>query len=53
MKRENKNAKGTMKKKVLGAIEAFENGVEVIYWSDGRVKNPIKKALAGYGTIIQ
>lgn len=48
-----RNAKGTMKKKVLGAIEAFENGVEVIYWSDGRVKNPIKKALAGKGTIIQ
>ena len=47
------NAKGTMKKKVLGAIEALENGVEIIYWGDGRVKNPIKKALAGKGTVIK
>lgn len=48
-----KHAKGTMKKKVLGAIEAFDNGVETIYWGDGRAKNPIKKALAGKGTVIR
>ena len=47
------NAKGTMKKKVLGAIEAFDNGVETIYWGDGRIKYPIKKALAGKGTVIR
>ena len=46
-------AKGTMKKKVLGAIEAFEHGVKTVYWSDGRIKEPVKNALAGKGTIIQ
>ena len=46
-------ARSTMKKKVLGAIEAFDNGVETIYWGDGRIKYPIKKALAGKGTVIR
>lgn len=42
-----------MKKKILGAKEAIEAGVKTIYWADGRVKNPIKKALQGKGTVIQ
>ncbi|MCH7730288.1 [LysW]-aminoadipate kinase [Patescibacteria group bacterium] len=46
-------AKGTMKKKVLGAIEAFEHGVKTVYWSDGRIKEPIRNALAGKGTMIK
>ena len=48
-----KLAKGTMKKKVMGAIEAFENGVEKIYWGDARIKNPIESALSGKGTVIK
>lgn len=46
-------AQGKMKKKVLGAKEAIQNGVKRIYWANGRVKNPVKKALAGKGTVIQ
>lgn len=45
-------AQGTMKKKLLGAIEAFKVGVKTIYWGDSRIENPIKNALAGKGTII-
>jgi acetylglutamate/LysW-gamma-L-alpha-aminoadipate kinase len=45
-------AQGTMKKKVLGAIEALDNGVKEIYWGDSRIKNPISSALAGNGTVI-
>lgn len=45
-------AHGRMKKKILGAIKAFELGVKAIYWSDGRIKNPIQAALKGKGTII-
>jgi len=41
-----------MKKKILGAQEALEAGVEIIYWGDGRIKNPISSALAGSGTVI-
>ncbi len=46
------SAQGRMKKKILGAKEAFQAGVEKIYWSDGRQENPISRALAGEGTII-
>lgn len=45
-------AQGRMKKKVLGVKKAFELGVETIYWGDGRVKNPVSRALAGQGTVI-
>lgn len=45
-------AKGTMKKKVLGAIYALEHGVEKIYWGDSRIDNPVTSALAGNGTVI-
>ncbi|MDH5533884.1 MAG: [LysW]-aminoadipate kinase [Candidatus Pacebacteria bacterium] len=45
-------AKGTMKKKVLGAMEALDHGVKEIYWGDSRIKDPISNALAGKGTII-
>jgi len=45
-------AVGRMKKKVLGAQRAFENGVEKIYWGDGRIKHPILNVMKGKGTII-
>lgn len=45
-------AVGRMKKKLLGAKKAFENGVERIYWGDGRIKNPVLSAMGGKGTVI-
>ncbi|MEK7522936.1 MAG: [LysW]-aminoadipate kinase [Patescibacteria group bacterium] len=45
-------AQGRMKKKILGAREAFRLGLKTLYWSDGRIKNPIIQALNGQGTII-
>lgn len=46
-------AKGRMKKKLLGTIEAFKRGIQTIYWGDGRIKNPIQNALDGRGTMIK
>lgn len=43
---------GRMKKKLLGAKEAFRLGLKSMYWSDGRIRNPIINALKGQGTII-
>jgi [amino group carrier protein]-L-2-aminoadipate 6-kinase len=45
-------AEGRMKKKVLGAIEALDLGVEKIIFADGRVEHPLLGALAGQGTTI-
>ncbi|MEK7097150.1 MAG: [LysW]-aminoadipate kinase [Patescibacteria group bacterium] len=45
-------AQGRMKKKLLGAQEAFRQGLKTLYWSDGRIKNPVINALNGKGTII-
>lgn len=45
-------AEGRMKKKVLGAIEALELGVEKIIFADGRIEHPLLGALAGKGTTI-
>lgn len=45
-------AQGTMKKKILGAQEAFAHGVKKIYWSDSRINRPITNALAGKGTVV-
>ena len=42
-----------MKKKILGAQKALEEGVEVIYWGDGRISNPLQAALNGHGTTIK
>jgi [amino group carrier protein]-L-2-aminoadipate 6-kinase len=41
-----------MKKKLLGALEALDLGVETIYFGDGRIKKPLYSALAGKGTVI-
>jgi acetylglutamate/LysW-gamma-L-alpha-aminoadipate kinase len=45
-------AQGTMKKKVLGAMEAIEKGVKRVIFADGRIKHPIQEALNGKGTVI-
>lgn len=46
-------AKGRMKRKVLGAIEALQDGVSKVILADGRVSQPLHRALAGQGTVIQ
>lgn len=45
-------AEGRMKKKVLGAKEALEGGVERVIIADGRISQPITAALNGGGTLI-
>ena len=45
-------AEGRMKKKVLGASEALELGVGKVVFADGRVEQPITRALQGLGTVI-
>jgi acetylglutamate/LysW-gamma-L-alpha-aminoadipate kinase len=46
-------AQGRMKKKVLGAIEALNDGVGSVVIADGRVPRPVYRALEGKGTVIQ
>lgn len=46
-------AQGRMKKKVLGAEEALQGGVNRVVIADGRIQNPISNALAGNGTVIE
>jgi [amino group carrier protein]-L-2-aminoadipate 6-kinase len=46
-------AEGRMKKKVLGAVEAIGEGVARVIFADGRIAEPITRALAGGGTHIQ
>jgi len=43
-------ARGRMKRKVLAAQEALTQGVEHVIIADGRVPNPVSRALAGTGT---
>jgi len=45
-------AQGRMKKKVMGAFEALENGVNKVIFGDARIDEPITKALQGWGTVI-
>ena len=45
-------AQGRMKKKILGAEEALQGGVQRVIIADGRVPNPIANAFAGNGTEI-
>ncbi len=46
-------AQDRMKKKVMGAQEALAGGLKRIIFADGRVENPIQRALAGEGTVIE
>ena len=45
-------AKGRMKRKVLGAVEALQDGVGQVIIADGRVDRPLRRALAGHGTVL-
>ena len=45
-------AEGRMKKKVMGAVEAIDEGVGKVIFADGRVDSPITRALHGAGTHI-
>jgi len=46
-------AQGRMKKKLLGSIEALSTGVGRVVISDGRVGEPLQRALNGEGTVIE
>ena len=41
-----------MKKKLMGAAEALAGGVARVTFADGRVERPVRRALAGEGTVI-
>lgn len=41
-----------MKKKVMGAREALAGGVRRVIFADGRIEHPVRRALAGGGTVI-
>ena len=45
-------AQKRMKKKVMGAQEALDGGLKRIIFADGRVENPVQRALQGKGTVI-
>lgn len=45
-------AEGRMKKKVMGAVEAIGEGVGKVIFADGRIAEPISRALSGGGTHI-
>ena len=45
-------AEGRMRIKVLGAMEAIQDGVGQVVFSDGRVESPVSAALSGRGTVI-
>ncbi len=47
------SAEGRMKKKVLAASEALDLGVQQVVFADGRVAQPIRRALYGKGTVIE
>jgi acetylglutamate/LysW-gamma-L-alpha-aminoadipate kinase len=46
-------AQGRMKKKVLGAVEAVKGGIKRVVFADARVERPIRRALAGEGTVVR
>jgi len=45
-------AQGRMKRKILGAVEALQDGVGQVVIGDGRIERPLQQALAGQGTVI-
>jgi acetylglutamate/LysW-gamma-L-alpha-aminoadipate kinase len=46
-------AKGRMKRKILGAVEALREGVVQVIIADGRADKPVQQALTGKGTVIE
>jgi acetylglutamate/LysW-gamma-L-alpha-aminoadipate kinase len=47
-----KHAEGRMRMKLLGAREALAGGVGRVILGDARVEQPVRRALAGEGTVI-
>ena len=45
-------AEDRMKKKIMGAQEALAQGMGKVIFADGRVEQPVRRALAGEGTVI-
>lgn len=45
-------AQDRMKKKIMGASEALAGGVKRVVFADGRVEQPVRRALGGEGTVI-
>lgn len=45
-------AQDRMKKKVLGAAEAVQGGVGRVIFGDARAAHPVRRALAGHGTVV-
>jgi acetylglutamate/LysW-gamma-L-alpha-aminoadipate kinase len=45
-------AEDRMKKKVMGAQEALAQGIGKVIFADGRVEQPVRRALEGNGTVI-
>jgi acetylglutamate/LysW-gamma-L-alpha-aminoadipate kinase len=45
-------AQDRMKKKVMGASEALAGGLRRVIFADGRVGQPLQRALRGEGTVI-
>jgi [amino group carrier protein]-L-2-aminoadipate 6-kinase len=45
-------AQDRMKKKVMGAQEALAQGVGQVIFGDGRLEGPVRRALAGEGTVL-
>jgi acetylglutamate/LysW-gamma-L-alpha-aminoadipate kinase len=45
-------AEGRMRTKVLGALEAIQQGVGKVVFADARVASPVRAALNGQGTVI-
>jgi acetylglutamate/LysW-gamma-L-alpha-aminoadipate kinase len=46
-------AEGRMKKKVMGAAEAVDQGVGRVTFADARIPHPVRSALEGRGTVIE
>lgn len=46
-------AEGRMKKKVLGAKEALEQGVKRVIFASANIDKPVTSARSGHGTMIQ
>jgi acetylglutamate/LysW-gamma-L-alpha-aminoadipate kinase len=46
-------AEGRMKKKIMGAMEALDQGVARVVLGDARLAQPIQQAMQGRGTVIR
>lgn len=45
-------AQDRMKKKIMGAQEALNQGIGRVVFADGRIEQPVRRAMAGEGTVI-